>query len=457
MNAPPERGDVAAAGDVPAPGDLAALADLPHVALDEDGLDVLELVLTGALPALPPLPGVPHGPAVLTDAERTPLAHVQPGGSVRALRPLAHGTGPQWDPLLRRPPAVGGSFAPSAPVLAVVVDDVPTLGDVAAVRGRLKDAGGPHLVVVAASRRHRAAGEVGWAGLTRVARELAASLAGVRPGPAAPPLVVPWPAGPNGRDDAPVRRRVVGSGELDLADVLAAHGALALVTVRELRSPAERERIVALSSARERAVGAVYPPGAAHEVLRASRGARPRGAVVLFSGLSGSGKSTIARALVEDLLDGGGREVTLLDGDEVRQHLSSELGFDAASRETNVRRIAFVASLVAAHGGIAIAAPIAPFAASRRWAREVAERRGAFVLVHVSTPLEVCEARDRKGLYARARAGQLPDFTGISSPYETPDDADVVVDTTDTDVGDAVRMVREALDRRLGETGQPAP
>ncbi len=178
---------------------------------------------------------------------------------------------------------------------------------------------------------------------------------------------------------------------------------------------------------------------------------RPRGAVVLFSGLSGSGKSTIARALVEDLRDGGPREVTLLDGDEVRQHLSSELGFDEASRETNIRRIAWVASLIAAHGGIAVAAPIAPFASSRRYARELVGPRGVFLLVHVSTPLEVCEARDRKGLYARARAGLLPDFTGISSPYEVPDDADVVVDTSATSVDEAVRLVREALDRGLGE------
>lgn len=438
------------------PAELAALADLPHVALDDDALDVLELVLTGALPALPALAGVPSGrAAVLTDAERTPLAHVLPGGSIRPLRPLAHGTGPQWDPALRRRPAAGGAVAPSAPLLAVVVDDVPTLGDVAAVRRRAEDAGGPFLCVVAASRRHRPGGEVGWAGLTRAARELAASLAGVRGGPAAPLLVVPWPAGPDGSRNVPLRTRVVGATTLDLADVLAGHGAMSIVTVRELRGAAERERIAAIGGAHEREVRAVYPPGAAREVLRATQAVRPRGAVVLFSGLSGSGKSTIARALVEDLRDGGPREVTLLDGDEVRQHLSSELGFDEASRETNIRRIAWVASLIAAHGGVAVAAPIAPFASSRRYARELARPRGAFLLVHVSTPLEVCEARDRKGLYARARAGLLPDFTGISSPYEVPEDAEVVVDTSATGVDEAVRLVREALDRALGDEEGP--
>jgi sulfate adenylyltransferase len=436
----------------PDPADLVALADLPHVALTEDGLDVLELYLAGALPALPSLPGVPSGAtAVLTDVERTPLARALPDGTAEAVRPLAQGTGPQWDPALRRPPAAGGTLVPSAPLLAVVVDDVPTLGDVAAVRRRVEAAGGPHVCVVAASRRHRPAGEVGWAGLTRAARELAGALADVGPGPAAPLLVVPWPAGDEDTADAPVRRRTVGAATLDLADVLAAHGALSIVTVRELRGPADRDRIAALAGAHEHAVRALYPPGAAREVLRAGRRAHPRGAVVLFSGLSGSGKSTIARALVEDLLDGGARDVTLLDGDDVRRHLSSELGFDEASRETNIRRIAWVASLVAAHGGIGVAAPIAPFASSRRYARELARPHGAFVLVHVSTPLEVCEARDRKGLYARARAGQLPDFTGISSPYETPDDADVTVDTTTTEVADAVRLVRAALDRALGE------
>ncbi len=141
--------------------------------------------------------------------------------------------------------------------------------------------------------------------------------------------------------------------------------------------------------------------------------------------------------------------MTLLDGDEVRQVLSAGLGYDAASRAANIERIAYVAALVAAHGGIAIAAPIAPFAAGRQHARELAERHGAFVLVHVSTPLAVCEARDRKGLYARARAGEIADFTGVSSPYEAPDDADVVIDTTTVEVGEAVDRVRAALAAKL--------
>lgn len=174
-----------------------------------------------------------------------------------------------------------------------------------------------------------------------------------------------------------------------------------------------------------------------------------RGAVVFFTGLSGSGKSTIAQALA-DALRRSGRRVTVLDGDEVRSRLWPELGFDVASREANIERLAWVAALVAAHGGIAVAAPIAPLASGRGRARATVEPHGEFVLVYVSTPLEVCEQRDSKGLYARARAGELADFTGISSPYEPPDDADVVIDTTDTSVDEAVRRIRESLRRRLG-------
>jgi sulfate adenylyltransferase len=189
---------------------------------------------------------------------------------------------------------------------------------------------------------------------------------------------------------------------------------------------------------------------------RPSRPSRPsrlsRGAVVFFTGLSGSGKTTIAKALVEALGAGArdvAREVVVIDGDEIRKHLSADLGFDADSRARNVERAATLAADVAGRGGVAVTSLIAPFAAGRARARELVEPHGAFILVHVSTPLEVCEARDVKGLYARARAGEIADFTGISSPYEEPVDADVVIDTTTTEVAEAVRLVREVLDRRL--------
>ena len=147
-----------------------------------------------------------------------------------------------------------------------------------------------------------------------------------------------------------------------------------------------------------------------------------RGLVVFFTGLSGSGKSTLARALHDLILEDGRRTVTSLDGDVVRRNLSAGLAFSKADRETNIRRIGWVAAEIARHRGIAICSPIAPFDATRREVRAMVEEAGGeFVLVHVATPLEECERRDRKGLYAKARAGEIPEFTGISSPYEEPD------------------------------------
>ncbi len=169
-------------------------------------------------------------------------------------------------------------------------------------------------------------------------------------------------------------------------------------------------------------------PEVVTELRRTHKPRTEQGFVVFFTGLSGSGKSTIANALRVKLLELGGRPITLLDGDIVRKHLSSELGFSREHRDLNVSRIGFVASEIAKHGGIAIAAPIAPYDAVRKHNRSLVSS-GNFVLVHVATPLEVCEARDRKGLYAMARAGKIKEFTGISDPYEAPDDAEIVLDT----------------------------
>ena len=154
-----------------------------------------------------------------------------------------------------------------------------------------------------------------------------------------------------------------------------------------------------------------------------------QGMTLFFTGLSGSGKSTIANALLVKLLEIGGRQVTLLDGDIVRKNLSSELGFSKEHRNLNIERIGFVASEITKNGGIAVCAPIAPYRATRRKVRQMVESLGGFVLIYVSTPLEVCEKRDRKGLYAKARAGLIKDFTGINDPYEAPEKAEVVVDT----------------------------
>jgi sulfate adenylyltransferase len=189
------------------------------------------------------------------------------------------------------------------------------------------------------------------------------------------------------------------------------------------------------------------PRVAADDVLRELRRWRPppsrRGVVVLFTGLSGAGKSTLARALHAHLLATTDRTVSLLDGDAVRRLLSAGLGFDRASRDLNVRRIGFVAAEVSRHGGIAICAPIAPYAESRAAVRAMAREVGDFLLVHVSTPLAEAERRDVKGLYARARAGLIETFTGISDPYDEPIDADVTLDTS-------VLSVDEALERLVG-------
>ncbi len=189
-------------------------------------------------------------------------------------------------------------------------------------------------------------------------------------------------------------------------------------------------------------------PEVAAEIDRQAPPPWTRGVTIFFTGLSGSGKSTIANALRVRLLEDGRRTVTLLDGDVVRTHLSSELGFSREHRSLNVRRIAFVAAEITRHGGVAICAPIAPYAALRREARALVEAVGLFLLVHVATPLEVCEARDPKGLYRRARAGTLPEFTGVSDPYEVPDDADLTIDASRIPVAGAVEMLMAALDAR---------
>ncbi len=172
-----------------------------------------------------------------------------------------------------------------------------------------------------------------------------------------------------------------------------------------------------------------------------------QGFTVFFTGLSGSGKSTIANALRVRLLERGDRRVTLLDGDVVRQHLSSELGFSREHRELNVRRIGFVAAEITKHGGVAICAPIAPYHATRHAVREAIEAVGGFVLVFVDTPLEECERRDPKGLYVRARAGIIPEFTGVSDPYEPPSDAELVIPTADLEPSAAVDRIIAFLER----------
>jgi sulfate adenylyltransferase len=187
------------------------------------------------------------------------------------------------------------------------------------------------------------------------------------------------------------------------------------------------------------------------EVAAELRRARPprsgRGLVVFLTGLSGSGKSTLARDLRDALLERGDRSISLLDGDLVRRLLSAGLTFSREDRDLNIARIGYVASEVARAGGIAICAPIAPYASARAGVRSMVTEAADFVLVHVSTPLEVCEARDRKGLYAKARAGVIGSFTGISDPYEVPTDAELAVDTSALSRREAVDLVLAHLIR----------
>ncbi len=181
------------------------------------------------------------------------------------------------------------------------------------------------------------------------------------------------------------------------------------------------------------------------EVVRELRRSFPprhkQGVTIFFTGLSGSGKSTIANILLTKFLEMGGRPVTLLDGDLVRKHLSSELGFSKEHRDINIRRIGYVASEITKNGGIAICAPIAPYDATRKHVRQLIDPYGGFVLVHVATPIETCEERDRKGLYAKARAGIVKEFTGISDPYEVPTDAEVVINTAELSAEESAQEI----------------
>jgi sulfate adenylyltransferase len=196
-------------------------------------------------------------------------------------------------------------------------------------------------------------------------------------------------------------------------------------------------------------------PSVASVLRRAHIPRHEQGFTVFFTGLSGSGKSTIANILLVKLLEMGGRSVTMLDGDIVRKNLSSELGFSKEHRDLNIRRIGFVAREIAQSGGIAVCAPIAPYDNIRKELRQAYGDAGGFILVYISTPLDVCEQRDRKGLYAKARAGIIPTFTGVSDPYEVPSDADVVIDTTNITPEEAFYEILSHL-KEKGYLGGPA-
>jgi sulfate adenylyltransferase len=194
-------------------------------------------------------------------------------------------------------------------------------------------------------------------------------------------------------------------------------------------------------------------PEVLSELKRSSPPRHKQGYTVFLTGLSGSGKSTIANALLVKLLELGDRPVTLLDGDLVRKHLSSELGFSKHHRDLNVLRIGYVASEISKNGGVAICAPIAPYQQTREQVRHLIQSVGGFVEVHVSTPITVCEKRDRKGLYAKARAGLVKEFTGIDDPYQTPENPELRIDTSDGSPEEAAQQILLKLEH-LGFLGR---
>ena len=170
-----------------------------------------------------------------------------------------------------------------------------------------------------------------------------------------------------------------------------------------------------------------------------------QGFTIFFTGLSGSGKSTIANGLIVRLKEYGKRKVTLLDGDIVRTHLSSELGFSKEHREINVKRIGFVASEITKNGGIAVCAPIAPYEESRLFNRNLISNDGVYIEVFVSTPLSKCEERDTKGLYAKARSGELKGFTGIDDPYQEPSNAEIDINTSNMTPDESIQLIIDYL------------
>ena len=395
------------------------MSALPQFCPTPRELDDLELLATGALAPLtafdeegsPVTLTLPDdvrraaeqaGGVELVDPEGLPLARVRvPGGTVE---PLTHAQyGPFRDlyltPAQAREQYAGRTWVPVTDALTETqVEQVRGLGAVVLVA--LVGTGTPDLSPVA---------------LIRATRLVAQTL------PDAAVVAVPLAA----HGDSPE------SVESDHA-----------LGVQVLATYAGDDPVVALADDPEGDYAEV-----ASGVVAADRPApEEQGLVLFFTGLSGSGKSTLARALMDKILEQGARTITSLDGDVVRRNLSAGLTFSKADRETNIRRIGWVAAEISRHGGLTVVSPIAPFDETRQQVRAMVEEAGgAFFLVHVATPLEECERRDRKGLYAKARAGEIPEFTGISSPYEVPEDADVRVDTTGRTIPDALDDVIVAL------------
>jgi len=384
--------------------------------LDEHQLDRLELVLSGFLPQHSLRVPTPSTGATLLDPENTPVAKVLDGVAA-PLQPLARGYGAAWRQDLRVSTAAiatrSGGLVAVLPLTAPPrTEQISALMRTAA---ELRPAAPSALIAILTSRIGSPQARLRPNALTELVLRIRDDLHTTHPNVVTDVVVVPWPT----------------DGSVDLA---------------ELRFATSDDAVLPLDST-ERDLSD-YPAPSRDFFSQAREGLHHCGAVVLFTGLSGSGKSTIARALSEALLDQHAA-VDLLDGDVMRRRISPALGFDRAARIQNVINIGEAALTSAQSGSIAIAAPIAPFDEARQAVRAAVPREIPFLLIHVSTPLNVCEARDRKGLYARARAGEIKDFTGISSPFEVPNDADLTIDASNVSVEDAVAEILKLLIPRV--------
>lgn len=444
------------------------VAKAPHWLPRPAELDDVELALAGVdLPItvrVPPsvreelgsTPGL-----VLTDPEGTPLALLRPTTQMTGARPAGtvepshDGSSADDSSTPAAPDRHDGWESVTGEVVALQPGEHGPFRDLRRSAAEVRAAGRnplavlvdqpmqeAHVTAVAAAAADRPvlllvlAGE-GSSQLVDAVTLVRATLATAATLPAADVVVIPLARGADPAADAARR-----------ALVLAAYGDLDEISLDTVDSTEPLDAVrAALDSGSPLAPDTFAAP--VEDLLRrAHRRPDERGLTVLFTGLSGSGKSTLARALVETVTERVGRTVTLLDGDVVRRLLSAGLTFSRTDRELNVRRIGFVAAEINRHGGLVVCCPIAPYAATRAEVRAMVEAVGHFVLVHVSTPLAECERRDRKGLYAKARAGLIPEFTGISDPYEAPTDADLTIDTTGVTVPDGVEQVLQLLVRR---------
>jgi len=409
---------------------------LAHGALGMPGFEGRDGLVTLQVPPEVAAQAVDAGELELVDPEGLPVARVEVTSTYDAgastgisgpVRPLAHHEFGAFRRLYLSPAQVREAYGAEA--VTVPVTGPLTDADLDAVRTAAPD----QPVVLLALAGTGTPRDLSAPGLLRATLAAAALL------PEASVVAVPLAA----RGDAAATR---GDAAADGGDAAAD---------RELR----RRVVEAYAPGEVLSVpgGGRLPGPVAAVVARDRPGPAEQGLVLFFTGLSGSGKSTLARALHDRILEQGERTVTSLDGDVVRRHLSAGLTFSKQDRETNIRRIGWVAAEISRHGGVALCSPIAPFDSTRKQVRAMTEDAGgAFVLIHVATPLEECARRDRKGLYARARRGEIPEFTGISSPYEEPEDATVRVDTTGRSIEDALEDVVATLDRH-GWLSLPSP